>query len=302
MSKELSVKTEEKSLIDCDDGSSSQNTYSSLPHEVDQSAKTSISIGSFPHGQVSTSSEDVPGPANNMATDKTETSITMSQQELDKPDQEGVEAVLSLDGKAVEQMSAAASTTSEFGFRDIKGTPDANHQADSQISLSLPIIDSPILSEKSNARVPLSPSPSPVIALTSWLGNSGHNESKAHSVGTPSIESSLSMSEQDPYSDLKSASQGPNSANIFFSVNPKLLLEMDDSGYGGGPCSAGATAVLDFVAEVLSDFITEQMKATQIIESILETVPLYVDAESVLVFQGLCLSRLMIFQIGRAHV
>lgn len=37
------------------------------------------------------------------------------------------------------------------------------------------------------------------------------------------------------------------------------------------------------------------MKATPIIESILESVPLYVDAESVLVFQGLCLGRLMNF-------
>ncbi|KAJ6337046.1 hypothetical protein OIU76_006835 [Salix suchowensis] len=70
---------------------------------------------------------------------------------------------------------------------------------------------------------------------------------------------------------------------------------MNDSGYGGGPCSAGATAVLDFMAEVLSDFITEQIKAAQVIEGILETIPLYIDAESVLVFQGLCLSRLMNF-------
>lgn len=70
---------------------------------------------------------------------------------------------------------------------------------------------------------------------------------------------------------------------------------MDDSGYGGGPCSAGATAVLDFMAEVLSDILTEQIKAAPVIESILENVPLYVETESMLVFQGLCLSRLMNF-------
>lgn len=37
------------------------------------------------------------------------------------------------------------------------------------------------------------------------------------------------------------------------------------------------------------------MKATQSVENILESVPLYVDVESTLVFQGLCLSRLMNF-------
>ncbi|THF94619.1 hypothetical protein TEA_028037 [Camellia sinensis var. sinensis] len=260
MAKELSVKPEEKSLIDGDDTNSSQNTFSSLPHEQEQSVKTSISVGSCPEGQLT---------------------------------QEDAQTFLSLDGEAVDQMSTAS--TSEFSFGDIKGTPDAINQADSQSSASLTIFDSPIFSEKSNSKIQLTPSPSPVIALTSWLGSSSHSESKAQSVATPSVESSVSMSEHDPSSDLKSSSQGTFAANTFFAVNPKLLLEMDDSGYGGGPCSAGATAVLDFMAEVLSDYVTEHMKAAQVIESILESVPLYVDAESVLVFQGLCLSRLMNF-------
>ncbi|GMP90848.1 hypothetical protein CsSME_00041801 [Camellia sinensis var. sinensis] len=293
MAKELSVKPEEKSLIDGDDTNSSQNTFSSLPHEQEQSVKTSISIGSCPEGQLSTSSEDMPMPPNNMASDKAETSITKCQQESNKAAQEDAQTFLSLDGEAVDQMSTAS--TSEFSFGDIKGTPDAINQADSQSSASLTIFDSPIFSEKSNSKIQLTPSPSPVIALTSWLGSSSHSESKAQSVATPSVESSVSMSEHDPSSDLKSSSQGTFAANTFFAVNPKLLLEMDDSGYGGGPCSAGATAVLDFMAEVLSDYVTEHMKAAQVIESILESVPLYVDAESVLVFQGLCLSRLMNF-------
>ncbi|CAL5353730.1 unnamed protein product [Camellia sinensis] len=293
MAKELSVKPEEKSLIDGDDTNSSQNTFSSLPHEQEQSVKTSISVGSCPEGQLSTSSEDMPMPPNNMASDKAETSITKCQQESNKAAQEDAQTFLSLDGEAVDQMSTAS--TSEFSFGDIKGTPDAINQADSQSSASLTIFDSPIFSEKSNSKIQLTPSPSPVIALTSWLGSSSHSESKAQSVATPSVESSVSMSEHDPSSDLKSSSQGTFAANTFFAVNPKLLLEMDDSGYGGGPCSAGATAVLDFMAEVLSDYVTEHMKAAQVIESILESVPLYVDAESVLVFQGLCLSRLMNF-------
>ncbi|XP_057461484.1 protein SPIRRIG-like isoform X2 [Actinidia eriantha] len=267
MTKGLSVKIEEKSPNDFDDNGSSQNTFSSLPREQEHPVKTSISIGSFPQGQVE------PG----------------------KPAEEDARAVRSLDGEAVDKVSTATSSTSEFSFRDITGPADASHQEDSQSSASFTIFDSPIISEKSSSGIHLTPSSSPVIALTSWLGSSSYNESKAHSVTTPSIESSFSMSEHDPSSDLKSGSQGQFTTNEFFTVSVKLLLEIDDSGYGGGPCSAGATAVLDFMAEVLSDFVTEQMKAGQVIESILESVPLYVDAETVLVFQGLCLSRLMNF-------
>ncbi|XP_052169863.1 protein SPIRRIG-like [Diospyros lotus] len=297
MAKGLSVKTEEKSATDSDDSNSSQNTFSSCPQEQEQSVKTSISIGSFPQGQVSSSSEDMPVPLNNMPSDKMETGVTMPKSEPDKQAQaqDNMQAVMSLDGEPVEQVSSATSSTSELSFRDIKGTPDAIHQAGSQSSASLTIFDSPILSEISNSRIQLPPPSSPVVALTSWLSSSSYNESKAQPVATPSIESSQSMSEHDPSSDLRSGSQGSSAANTFFTVSAMLLLEVDDSGYGGGPCSAGATAVLDFMAEVLSEFVTEQIKATQVIENILESVPLYVDAESMLVFQGLCLSRLMNF-------
>ena len=49
---------------------------------------------------------------------------------------------------------------------------------------------------------------------------------------------------------------------------------MDDFGFGGGPCSIAVTAVLDFfLAEVISDFITEQVKDAQVVETILETTP-----------------------------
>jgi len=292
MAKELSVKTEDKNLNDCDDTSSSQN--SSLPHEQEQSVKTSISIGSFPQGQVSTSSEDMALPPNYMASDKAEINASVTQQELNKSVQEDAQTAQSLDGDNVDQVSATSSTNG-FSFRDVKGTLDPIQPPDSQSSASLTMPDSPILSEKSNSRLPFTPSSSPVIALTSWLGSASHNESRAALVATPSMESSVSVSEFDPSSDFKSSSQGPSAANTFFSVSPKLLIEIDDSGYGGGPCSAGATAVLDFMAEVLSDIVTEQIKASQVIESILESVPLYIDADSVLVFQGLCLSRLMNF-------
>ncbi|XAR61158.1 hypothetical protein NMG60_11034785 [Bertholletia excelsa] len=291
MARELSVKREEKIVNDCDDTSSSQNTFSSLPHEQDQSVKTSLSVGSFPQGQVSTSSEDVPVPQNDIAGDKTQTNIP--QQKLDMPAPEDLHAASSLDSVTADQVSPAS--ISEFSFRDAKGTTDAMYQADSHSSASLNIFDSPILSEKSNSQTQDTPSSAPAVLLPSWLGSSSRNESKAPSVAAPSLTSSASVSEHEPYSDLKSSSQGSPTLNAIFVVNSKLLLEMDEAGYGGGPCSAGATAVLDFVAEVLSEFLTEQIKAAPLIESILESVPLYVDAESMLVFQGLCLCRVMNF-------
>ncbi|XP_021821906.1 protein SPIRRIG-like [Prunus avium] len=294
MTKELSVKTEEKNLNDCDDTCSSQNTFSSLPHEQDQSAKTSISVGSFPPGQVSTSSEDTAVPLNSGADDRADTKVTTAQQELHKSVQDDAHAVQSLDGDTADQVSATSSTN-EFSFRNMKITLEPIKPTESQSSASFTMLDSPNLSEKSNYRLPLTPSPSPVLALTSWLGNASPNDSKSPIVASPSIDSSATITEFDPSSEMKSPSQGPSTASTFFTASPKLLLEMDDAGYGGGPCSAGATAVLDFIAEVLSEFVTEQMKVSQIIEGILESVPLYVDADSMLVFQGLCLSRLMNF-------
>ncbi|XP_010270013.1 PREDICTED: protein SPIRRIG-like isoform X2 [Nelumbo nucifera] len=288
MAKDLSVGTEDKNLIDADDTHSSQNTFSSLPHEHEKSAKTSISVGSFPPGQESSGSEDTHGSQSFLVSDKTEEKDILLHEESNKPLQgEDAMAVHNFDGESLDKISMVTSSTNGINFPSINGTQDSLHP--------LTIPDSPALSEKSNPITPFTPSPSPMVALTSWLGSTGSNEVITPLVATPSIKSSVSMSEFDAFQDLKSSSQPLSSINTFLSVNPEFLLEMDDSGYGGGPCSAGATAVLDFMGEVLADIVTEQMKATQVIESILETVPLYVDAESVLVFQGLCLSRLMNF-------
>ncbi|RVW54754.1 Protein SPIRRIG [Vitis vinifera] len=267
MAKELSLRTEERNSNDCDDTCSSQNTFSSLPNEQEQSAKTSISVGSFPQGQVSTSSDDMSMPLNYIAGETSEVRITASQQESSKSMQEYVQAVQRLDGETVDQVSAT-SCSNEFSFSNNKGTPDPIHLTDSQSSASLLIPDSPILSEKSGSRIPLTPFSSSAIALSNFLGSASVNESKAHLVGTPSMESSASMSESDPSLDLKSSSQGSSATNTFFAVSPKLLLEW---------------------------MILAMMKAAQVMETILETAPLYVDAESILVFQGLCLSRLMNF-------
>ena len=292
MAKELSLKTEDKNSNDCDDASSSQNTFTSMPQEQDLSVKTSISVGSFPQGQASTSSDDTVAPQNESS--HKEVNNTIPSPQLPRKSEHDFQVAESLEGENIDQESVTSSTN-EFNIRTRKDAVEPSQPIDSHSSVSLNLIDSPILSEKSNYRVPLTHSSSPVIALTSWLGSSSNSELKPPSVAPPSVESFASAVAFDPSSDLKFTSQGHPAANTFFSVSPTQLLEMDDSGYGGGPCSAAATAVLDFMAEVLSDILTEQIKAAPVVESILENVPLYVDTESMLVFQGLCLSRLMNF-------
>ncbi|KAF9618607.1 hypothetical protein IFM89_002302 [Coptis chinensis] len=293
MAKNLSIRTEEKNLNDSDDTHSSQHTFSSLPHEQEQSAKTSISVGSFPQGQVSTSSEEMFGPPNYSVHDKDEEKMPSSRKSLNKT-LDGVAGPKS-EGVDLDQMSKVTRSSNELNSSDANGVLDGVHAKESFSSASLTVPSSPMISEKSIPKVPLTPSASPVIALTSWLGSASNSEVKSQSFATPSMASSVSISEFDASHDSKSSLQGLSAANTFFALNPKLLLEIDDSGYGGGPCSGGATAVLDFMAEVLADIVTEQFKAALIIESILETIPLYVDVDCALIFQGLCLSRLMNF-------
>lgn len=110
-------------------------------------------------------------------------------------------------------------------------------------------------------------------------------------VGTPLVHSPFNFKLRSMSPDFfSSLTQEPITRQ-----SRKLLLDINDSGYGASPCSAGATAVLDFIAEVLSEFVPAQVKASQLIENILESVPLYIDSESVLVFQGMCLRRFINF-------
>ncbi|CAN8311060.1 unnamed protein product [Cochlearia groenlandica] len=286
MVKQLSVKSEEKHINDGEDNSS-QGTLYSLPHDQEQSTKTSISAGSFPQGQVSLSSEDMPLPANYVVDDKVESILTPLPQDSSKSLQ-GVEDVKKPDDNHVDPVTAS----SDRDCQDFKDNASQVQPTDSQSSASFPMTESPFLSEKSSLKFSFSSSQSPVAALASWLG-SNYSESKSSTVGFPSLESYVSVNEVDASSERKSGSQGFSSVNAFFAVSPKLLLETDETGYGGGPCSAGASAVLDFMAEVLAHLMTEQIKAVPVLENILEMVPFYVDPESVLVFQGLCLSRVM---------
>ncbi|GMI76100.1 SPIRRIG, Beach-Domain Homolog A1 [Hibiscus trionum] len=286
MARESSKKSEEKNLNDCDDASS-QNSPSIFPVEQEQSARTSISAGSFHQAQISSTSEEML-PSNFCAEDKEEMKPTKSEEELNKTFQEDVQVNQSLDGDSVNQVFSTSSTN-EVNHNNIKDN-QAIQPPDPQSSVSVSSPDSYISSEKLNSTIPLTPSPSPFIASTPWL-SSASNLTEFKNL----MESSMSTGYIDQSFDLKSGSLDPNSTNTTVSVIPKLLLEMDDSGYGGGPCSAGAAAMLDFIAEVLADASTEQIRAAQFVEGILEMVPLYVGAESMLVFQGLFLSRLMNF-------
>ncbi|KAK4776809.1 hypothetical protein SAY86_005497 [Trapa natans] len=292
MARELSLKIEEKNLNDTDDNSS-QNTFSSLPQENEQSAKTSISIRSFPPVQISSSSEDIHVASTYISEDNSGSKLSSDSQK-DKSKHEDEPAVQTYDHENVDP-ATPTSSMNDSGVHSVKNDQLQIQPPDNQSMALQTLLGSPSLSEKSNSKIQLTPS-SPVAALTSWLGSASHNESKTPPVTTTSLESSsFSASEYDPSSDFKLGSQGSTPTNTIFSISTKVLLEIDDSGYGGGPCSAGATAILDFTAEVLSDFMTEQIKGAQIVENIVENVPLYVDSESILVFQGLCLSRLMIF-------
>ncbi|KAK9146565.1 hypothetical protein Sjap_006468 [Stephania japonica] len=296
MVKTLSVNNEEKSLNDSDDTHSSQHTFSSLPHDNEQSAKTSISVGSFPQGQVSTSSEDLLGSRSHLACDNAAEEATLSKKELSKPLTEAESTSLpSFSAEILGQIPQTTSGNSDIQIANGNGVMDSAPTTESFSSASLVVPNSPVFSEKSNHRIPLASTSSPMIALTSWLGSTISSEMKSPLFATSSRDSSLSISEVDTCQDMKSSTQGPTSVHTFFSVSSKVLLEVDDSGYGGGPCSAAATAVLDFIAEVLADLVTEQMRAAQTIETILEAVPLHVDIDCALIFQGLCLSRIMTF-------
>ncbi|XP_021764345.1 protein SPIRRIG-like [Chenopodium quinoa] len=285
LARELSVKTEEKNANDFEDSNSSQNTFSSLPQDQDQSGKTSISGGSFPQGQVSTSSEDIPLPMNGKTVVHDDFSVLLNEPKVKLVTQDQPLAVQNLDDEAIDKASMTPSSTIDVNVQNIRTTLNTNIHTDSQSSTSFAMPNSPILSEKSGSKLGPISGGSPGVVLAS----------EPHVNVNASLVSSNSMGESDSIVDKKSSPRGPSAESSFFLISSKLLLEIDDSGYGGGPCAAGATAILDCLAEVLSEVLTDQLKAVPMVERILENVPLYADSEAVLVFQGLCLSRVMNF-------
>ncbi|KAK1313029.1 hypothetical protein QJS10_CPA06g00630 [Acorus calamus] len=297
MAKDLSFGTQDdKNLDDTDDIKSTQMTLSSVSHEQEQSAMTSVTDGSFPQGQKSASSDDIIDSQSCLLDTNIEKGASLSFLDSTKLFMgEDSPVGHNVGDETLGQTPLVSSSVSESNFHRTNGISDSVHHIDSLSAVSSVLPDSPVSSERSNFRLGLTPSSSPVIALTSWLGSTGNSEAKAHLNATPSIRSSTSMNDFDASQELRANSQGSSTTNTFFAINPTFLFEIDDSGSAGGPCSSGTNAILDFIAEVLADTVAEQLKASQVIESILEAVPLYVDADSVLVFQGMCLSRLMTF-------
>ncbi|CAO2818862.1 unnamed protein product [Amaranthus hypochondriacus] len=279
LARELSIKEEEKNVNDFEDTNSSQNTFSTLPQDHDQSGKLSISVGSFPQEQVSTSSEEMPMPIDGRTTIGDDLSVSVREPEVNILTVAQEPTVnQNVDDEAIDKVTAIPPHVTNVNAPKIGITLDPSTLTNSQSSTSFAMPNSPILSERSGSKW-ASPG---IAALTDETANN-------------SLASFNSMSESDSIADKKFSPRGASAENPFFVINSQLLLEIDDSGYGGGPCFAGATAVLDFLAEVLSDVLTEQIKAVPIVERLLENVPLYADTEAVLVFQGLCLSRVMNF-------
>ncbi|XP_019085122.1 PREDICTED: BEACH domain-containing protein A2-like [Camelina sativa] len=275
IAKQLSVKGEEQN-ISCWDDSSAKSTFSRFPHR-DQSTKTSISAGSFPQEQASVSSVVMPLPSDYVAIDKMENILTTPPRD----------SIKSFQGREKQDGDHAGpvSASSEMQSLHCKGSSSEVQPTESHTSESFSMLESPLFSEKSSLDVPFTPSPSPAVSSLS----SNYNEFKSSTSSSP-LPSHISVSEFAASSDHTS---GSSAAHTIFTISPKILLETDESGYGGGSCSAGASAVLDFMAEVCADLMSEQIKAVQALESILEMIPLYVNPECVLVFQGLCLSRVM---------
>ncbi|XP_057826965.2 protein SPIRRIG isoform X1 [Cryptomeria japonica] len=297
------LSVDQQNVNESDDTHSSQHTYSSVPQEQEQSAKTSISIGSSAQGPRSASIDDTINMVNYLSENKGQNGIEFSSLKSGKPFV-GVEVDCesnSFDTESLEQTANFSAVSTDFsavkstGIQSIAPLNVAAGQ-DSLSTVSVLVPGSPVSSEKSSFKIGQASSMSPVVALTSWLGSSLQSESNLPLGGTPSITTpSVSFSEIDGLQELKSTAQEASSSNILINISPKLLMQMDSAGSGGGPCSAAAGAVLDFIAEILADIMTEQVKATLSVESLLGNVPSYVGIDSVLVFQGLCLSRMMNF-------
>ncbi|XP_047092540.1 protein SPIRRIG [Lolium rigidum] len=282
MAKDLTTATTDEKNMNDDDNESSKDTFSCLPQNQERSAKT-LSVASFPqeHKSTSSGSTDVQNSSDN------------GEVKADSSPNEELNPKI-INGEANQAFQNAHDKGQLSAVRS-NGMGDSHQLADSPSSVSMINTGSPVLSERSTHKAASTPTASPMAPFTSWAGSSGSYTDGRHLTASPSMSSTISAMDLDSSPDLKTSIHGSPAVNTFFPISSKLLLDIDDLGYGGGPCSAGATAILDFIAQILADIISEQLKATLFIESILESVPLFVDVDSALVFQGLCLSRLMNF-------
>ncbi|KAL2934544.1 Protein SPIRRIG [Bienertia sinuspersici] len=115
---------------------------------------------------------------------------------------------------------------------------------------------------------------------------------KKPNVGTTST---ILANEGDKFPSAKSATQILSLKDSSFVTASHLMLEMENRGCSGEPISVGATSTLDLISELLSAILIEHINPVAIMENVLWSIPLYLDSESVLTFQALCLSRVMIY-------
>lgn len=133
--------------------------------------------------------------------------------------------------------------------------------------------------------------PSPMIVLASWLG-SKVNKREVSSQPSPIVGSFAYEGKASPKPSTSSYDFPTIDKSVH--INPETLVEIERQG-NDFLYSSAANAVLDFVSLVLADILSEHLNGCSFVESILELVPLYIDVESALAFQGLCLSRVMNF-------
>ncbi|XP_024543043.1 protein SPIRRIG [Selaginella moellendorffii] len=204
----------------------------------------------------------------------------------------------SIDNFFVFPSTYAENTTNGDDTHSQRSSSFSNAFTESSTSAFVTLPLSPTTSDNSRneAGTPL-PSRTPGNNLASWVKSTFPSDTPAPSRSASSIPSRttsiVSASTHGPASDSdRSSIQDDKQA---FPITKKLLLQLESAGSGGGPCSSGATAVLDLVAEVLADALADQLKATPLVEATLEAVPLHIGGDIAVVFQGLCLYRVMNF-------
>ncbi|KAK9669660.1 hypothetical protein RND81_13G146400 [Saponaria officinalis] len=246
--------------------------------DQNQSGKLSINAGSFPEGQANSSFVSVPMPMNDTIVDS-DVSAIVKKAEVTIVAKDGHPAVKNPEDVAIDKVTTNPSSMTNANLLNRRGTFSRRNATDSWRSTSF-AVNSSTVPDRSSSKLARAFTPS-VVEFTSG----------PHTTTTASLESFDLTNGNDTV--VEKASSQRHSARNTLLINSELLLEIDDHEYGGGPCSAGATAVLDLLAEVFSEVLTKQIKAVPMLERILESVPLYAETEAALVFQGLCLGRVM---------
>ena len=133
--------------------------------------------------------------------------------------------------------------------------------------------------------------------LSSLTGTRSEGDSSSRYRSSAFFSSTPRSDVDSLYSDFGAASSGrftPRDSSDAI-VTSKLLLRLESKGSSGGSIWASAAAILDLIAEVLADILTDQLKGMALVEAAVEAVPLYVGSDTMLVFQGLCLGRMINF-------